>query len=167
MWDQTQLITLKWSDDDGQPRRYKKQQSLTYMQIQSTHIFRYTTYSINTQNVFIFLWMHRHTNPLSHTIEWIKCANAFIHLHTHYSNSIVVNNLEKGVSGSLIQQPFREAYHHFQPLNTISGKAALLFWGKSSQCRASCLIEPSSFFFFFFFPLSNILAAGFEMPLQL
>lgn len=121
------------------------------------------------KNVFIFLWMHRHTNPLSHAIEWIKCANAFTHLHTHYSNSIIVNNLEKGVSGSFIQQPFREAYHHFQPLNTISGKAALLFWGKSSQCRASCLIEPSSFFFLSSSSSLSLtfLAAGFEMPLQL
>lgn len=63
---------------------------------------------------------------------------------------------DKGASGGLIQQPFREAYHHFQPLNTILEKAASLLPGKSSQCRVWRLIEH-------FFPpfLSNILAAGF------
>lgn len=45
---------------------------------------------------------------------------------THLSTLFNFNDCEqsdKGVSGSLIQQALRVAYHHFQPLNTISGKS--------------------------------------------
>lgn len=133
---------------------------LECMCIQSTH-FMETTYTVALCSE---ARVQRHTNPFLHcgVNKACKCINArSTHIHTLFKFNRCEQS-DKAASGSLIQQPFREAYHHFQPLNTIADKAALLFWGKSSLCRVWRLIEH-----FFPFLLSYMLAAGFEMPLQL
>lgn len=133
------------------------------MQIQSPHILYV---QCQYKNVFMFQepWIRKCMNPFTHMNEWMNtCANAFTHVHTHYSNQIIVTNLAVSFSSSSVR--------HIITLSLWTpSQGKLLCFSEGRAPWAEFGVWLNIFFFFFFFPipsLSNILAVGFEMPLQL